>query len=249
MPTTTKTALYAAFGFALLAGAANAQGLPPGVFAGEHDYRQALAGHYALDPDHTAVVAKVSHIGYSFSVFRFDKTSAALTWDPAAPDKDGDTQVWVGKTNIGRSASPTRVREYASAAYQQRGGSTQAGASASAASIASGGGGGRLRALFSASSVSSSNKLPLPALQPPPLPPQQQALPQALLQPPLQPDGASAPLASSRAFGFLPVPGLITKDVRSVSCGNGFTVATVATEWQQNEQVLRCTRCSLAFFF
>jgi hypothetical protein len=30
--------------------------------------------------------------------------------DAAAPDKDGDTQVWVGKTNIGRSASP-RKRE------------------------------------------------------------------------------------------------------------------------------------------
>ena len=30
--------------------------------------------------------------------------------DPAAPDKDGETQVWVGKTNLGRSASP-RKRE------------------------------------------------------------------------------------------------------------------------------------------
>ena len=28
--------------------------------------------------------------------------------DPSAPDKDGDTQVWTGKTNIGRSASPRR---------------------------------------------------------------------------------------------------------------------------------------------
>lgn len=28
--------------------------------------------------------------------------------DPAAPDKDGDTQIWPGKTNIGRSASPRR---------------------------------------------------------------------------------------------------------------------------------------------
>lgn len=89
MPMTTKTALAAALGFTLLAGvagAASAQGLPPGVFAGEHDYRQAPAGHYGLDPDHTAVVARVSHIGYSFSVFRFDKTSGALTWDPAAPE-------------------------------------------------------------------------------------------------------------------------------------------------------------------
>lgn len=28
--------------------------------------------------------------------------------DPATPDKDGDTQIWPGKTNIGRSASPRR---------------------------------------------------------------------------------------------------------------------------------------------
>lgn len=28
--------------------------------------------------------------------------------DPSATDKDGDTQVWTGKTNIGRSASPRR---------------------------------------------------------------------------------------------------------------------------------------------
>lgn len=28
--------------------------------------------------------------------------------DPAAPDKDGETQVWVGKTNVGRSASPRK---------------------------------------------------------------------------------------------------------------------------------------------
>lgn len=28
--------------------------------------------------------------------------------DPSKPDKDGETQVWVGKTNVGRSASPRR---------------------------------------------------------------------------------------------------------------------------------------------
>lgn len=32
----------------------------------------------------------------------------ATVVDPAAPDKDGETQVWVGKTNIGRSASPKK---------------------------------------------------------------------------------------------------------------------------------------------
>jgi polyisoprenoid-binding protein YceI len=59
--------------------------LPPGVFAGERDARLAPAGVYALDPAHTAVVAKVSHIGYSLSVFRFDKASGTLNWNPAQP--------------------------------------------------------------------------------------------------------------------------------------------------------------------
>jgi polyisoprenoid-binding protein YceI len=59
--------------------------LPPGVFAGERDYKLALAGTYILDPDHTAVIAKVSHIGYALSVFRFGIAEGTLTWDPAQP--------------------------------------------------------------------------------------------------------------------------------------------------------------------
>jgi polyisoprenoid-binding protein YceI len=73
---------------AILTCVAGAQtGLPPGVYAGERDFHQAPAGAYALDPSHAGVIARVSHIGYSYSVFRFDKTQAALTWDPAAPAK------------------------------------------------------------------------------------------------------------------------------------------------------------------
>src|SRR5207248_2118703 len=30
---------------------------------------------------------KVSHIGYSLSVFRFDKVAGTLTWDPAQPER------------------------------------------------------------------------------------------------------------------------------------------------------------------
>jgi polyisoprenoid-binding protein YceI len=71
-----------------LSGAAPALAqLPPGVFAGEQDYHLAPAGSYALDPAHTAVLAKVSHIGYSLSVFRFDKVDGTLGWDPADPSK------------------------------------------------------------------------------------------------------------------------------------------------------------------
>jgi polyisoprenoid-binding protein YceI len=58
--------------------------LPPGVYAGLPDASLAPPGTYALDPDHTAVIAKVSHIGYSQSVFRFDTVAATLHWTGTA---------------------------------------------------------------------------------------------------------------------------------------------------------------------
>lgn len=58
--------------------------LPPGIFCGERDAALAPAGTYALDPNHTAVIAMVSHLGYSKSVFRFGKAEGSLAWDPAA---------------------------------------------------------------------------------------------------------------------------------------------------------------------
>ena len=61
--------------------------LPPGVFAAERDIALATAGTYALDESHTAVIARVSHLGYSHSVFRFDRAKGKLTWDPAAIEK------------------------------------------------------------------------------------------------------------------------------------------------------------------
>jgi polyisoprenoid-binding protein YceI len=69
-----------------LAAPAMAQ-LPPGVFVGEHDYKLAPAGSYTIDASHTAVLAKVSHIGYGLSVFRFDKVEGVLLWDPANPER------------------------------------------------------------------------------------------------------------------------------------------------------------------
>jgi len=61
---------------------AQPSGLPPGVYMGEADYKQAPAGTYALDVDHAAVIARVSHLRYSWSIFRFDRLSGTLTWDP-----------------------------------------------------------------------------------------------------------------------------------------------------------------------
>lgn len=78
--------VFALAALALAAGwqPARAQ-LPPGVYAGEPDPKAAAAGTYAIDPEHTAVIVKVSHIGYALSVFRFDKVAGTLTWDPAQP--------------------------------------------------------------------------------------------------------------------------------------------------------------------
>ncbi len=61
------------------------------MFAGQPDAALAPAGTYAIDPDHTAVIAKVSHIGYALSVFRFDTVSGALTWDPVHPERSSLT--------------------------------------------------------------------------------------------------------------------------------------------------------------
>ena len=61
--------------------------LPPGVYMGGKVLADARAGTYTIDPDHTAVLARVQHIGYSWLVFRFERVSGTLGWDPAAPEK------------------------------------------------------------------------------------------------------------------------------------------------------------------
>ncbi len=58
-------------------------GLPPQVSCGGPDMSVITAGNYKLDPSHAAVLVRVSHIGYSRSVFRFDTVAGQLTWDPA----------------------------------------------------------------------------------------------------------------------------------------------------------------------
>ena len=84
-------ALVLSFALSLsLIAAAQAQGaqqngLPPGVYMGEADYKQAPAGAYTLDPDHASVIARVSHLRYSWSIFRFDRVSGTMKWDPANP--------------------------------------------------------------------------------------------------------------------------------------------------------------------
>jgi len=86
---TVRTAVLALL-LSLLAAGAGAQSssdLPPGVFMGGKTLTDAKAGTYTIDPDHTAVIARVQHIGYSWLVFRFDRAGGKLTWDPVAPEK------------------------------------------------------------------------------------------------------------------------------------------------------------------
>jgi polyisoprenoid-binding protein YceI len=79
------TALVAFTLLAAPAFAACPPGMPPGVSCGEKDASLAPAGTYALDPGHASVIARVSHIGYSYSTFRFGQVSGQLTWNPQAP--------------------------------------------------------------------------------------------------------------------------------------------------------------------
>ena len=61
---------------------------PSDIPQGQGDYRAASAGDYRLDPGHSAVLARVPHMGFSYSVFRFDEVSGALTWDPGDPARN-----------------------------------------------------------------------------------------------------------------------------------------------------------------
>jgi len=82
---------------ALAAGSASAvmaacpPGLPAGIACGAPDLKLAPGGGYDVDPTHAGVVARVSHIGYSYSIFRFDHVKGHLVWDPAAPAKSSLT--------------------------------------------------------------------------------------------------------------------------------------------------------------
>jgi polyisoprenoid-binding protein YceI len=53
-----------------------------------HDYKAAPAGKYGIDPKHTGLVARVPHMGFSYSIFRFETVAGTLAWDPANPGAD-----------------------------------------------------------------------------------------------------------------------------------------------------------------
>ena len=53
-----------------------------------HDYKAAPAGKYVIDAKHTGLVARVPHLGFSYSIFRFQTVAGTLAWDPANPAAD-----------------------------------------------------------------------------------------------------------------------------------------------------------------
>jgi polyisoprenoid-binding protein YceI len=57
---------------------------PMKIPLGQKDVTLATPGTYTLDPNHVAVEARVSHMGFSMSAFRFGKAEAKLEWDPKA---------------------------------------------------------------------------------------------------------------------------------------------------------------------
>ena len=73
-----------AFAALALGSVAAAQGMPTPL----HDYKAAVAGKYVVDAKHTGLVARVPHLGFSYSVFRFQAVDGALSWDPANPAAD-----------------------------------------------------------------------------------------------------------------------------------------------------------------
>jgi polyisoprenoid-binding protein YceI len=44
------------------------------------------AGHYALDPKHASLIARVKHMGVSLYTLRFDTLDASFDYDPAHPE-------------------------------------------------------------------------------------------------------------------------------------------------------------------
>jgi polyisoprenoid-binding protein YceI len=87
-----KTAIVIAIAIAIAAlapfsAAALAADKPMVIPRGQMDVTLATAGTYTLDPNHVSVEARVSHLGFSVSIFRFGKAAATLEWDPKAIDK------------------------------------------------------------------------------------------------------------------------------------------------------------------
>jgi polyisoprenoid-binding protein YceI len=103
--------------FTLVAGVAAAD--PMHIPLGQKDVTLATAGIYTLDPSHVSVEARVSHIGFSTSIFRFGKAKATLQWNPKAIARsklDATVEVSSLMTNVEGFAEELQGDKYLNAA-------------------------------------------------------------------------------------------------------------------------------------
>jgi polyisoprenoid-binding protein YceI len=54
---------------------------------GKKDVSLVPSGIYTLDTNHVGIIARVSHLDFSISIFRFDRANATLEWNRDAPEK------------------------------------------------------------------------------------------------------------------------------------------------------------------
>jgi polyisoprenoid-binding protein YceI len=69
----------------LRADVSGAPAMPTQIPRGQKNTSSVPSGTYALDPNHVGVIARVSHLGFSYSVFRFGHVTGTLQWDHEAP--------------------------------------------------------------------------------------------------------------------------------------------------------------------
>ena len=79
-------------------------------------------------------------------------------------------------------------------------------------------------------------------LPPPPPPPPLPSSPSS------SKNGGTA-LQGTLGLGALPVLSLANRSVRVIACGNGFTLASVATTWMSDSEARACVRCQQPFTF
>jgi len=103
-----RFAVAAAAAALSLAGAAGAQPMP----TPEHNYKAAPAGKYQIDPHHTGLIARIPHLGFSYSIFRFEGVQGTLDWNPADPKADA-LNVNVDPKSITTSPTPGFSQEIA----------------------------------------------------------------------------------------------------------------------------------------
>jgi polyisoprenoid-binding protein YceI len=84
----SKLSAAALGGLLTLALGAAAAAQPMQMPVAQHDYKAAPAGKYAIDAKHTGLIARVPHMGFSYSIFRFQGVAGTLAWDPANPAAD-----------------------------------------------------------------------------------------------------------------------------------------------------------------